>query len=142
MSVADAEYWARRRVPRASSQAIEVGPPEPTFGRNLAAFDKVALQPRAGVLTPDRDLRTTVLGHELAIVEAVGDQVEILLDSGVRRGEDVVKALCLGARAVLIGAGLPVGARRRRRGRRPADPGGIPAEHRLDARDARLPVGR
>jgi pre-mycofactocin synthase len=38
-----------------------------------------------------------------AIAEAVGDQVEILLDGGVRRGSDVVKALALGARAVMIG---------------------------------------
>lgn len=38
-----------------------------------------------------------------AVVEAVGDEVEILLDSGIRRGSDVVKALALGARAVMIG---------------------------------------
>jgi L-lactate dehydrogenase (cytochrome)/glycolate oxidase len=38
-----------------------------------------------------------------AIAQAVGDQVEVLLDGGVRRGSDVVKALALGARAVLIG---------------------------------------
>ena len=38
-----------------------------------------------------------------AIAEAVGDQIEVLLDGGVRRGSDVVKALALGARAVLIG---------------------------------------
>jgi pre-mycofactocin synthase len=38
-----------------------------------------------------------------AIVEAVGDQAEVLLDGGVRRGSDVVKALALGARAVMIG---------------------------------------
>jgi len=37
------------------------------------------------------------------IAAAVGDQVEVLLDGGVRRGSDVVKALALGARAVLIG---------------------------------------
>jgi L-lactate dehydrogenase (cytochrome) len=37
------------------------------------------------------------------IVDAVGDQVEVLLDGGIRRGSDVVKALALGARAVLIG---------------------------------------
>ena len=42
-----------------------------------------------------------------AVVDAVGDQVEVLLDGGVRRGGDVVKALALGARAVMIGrAGL------------------------------------
>jgi heme/flavin dehydrogenase (mycofactocin system) len=38
-----------------------------------------------------------------AVAEAVGDQVEVLLDGGVRRGGDVVKALALGARAVMIG---------------------------------------
>jgi heme/flavin dehydrogenase (mycofactocin system) len=37
------------------------------------------------------------------IVDAVGDQIEVLLDGGVRRGSDVVKALALGACAVLIG---------------------------------------
>jgi L-lactate dehydrogenase (cytochrome) len=38
-----------------------------------------------------------------AIAAAVGDQIEVLLDGGVRRGSDVVKALALGARAVMIG---------------------------------------
>jgi heme/flavin dehydrogenase (mycofactocin system) len=38
-----------------------------------------------------------------AVAEAVGGQVEVLLDGGIRRGSDVVKALALGARAVLIG---------------------------------------
>lgn len=37
------------------------------------------------------------------VADAVGDQVEVLLDGGVRRGSDVVKALALGARAVMIG---------------------------------------
>jgi isopentenyl diphosphate isomerase/L-lactate dehydrogenase-like FMN-dependent dehydrogenase len=37
------------------------------------------------------------------IVEAVEDRAEVLLDGGVRRGADVVKALALGARAVLAG---------------------------------------
>jgi L-lactate dehydrogenase (cytochrome) len=38
-----------------------------------------------------------------AVAEAVGEQVEVLLDGGIRRGSDVVKALALGARAVMIG---------------------------------------
>jgi isopentenyl diphosphate isomerase/L-lactate dehydrogenase-like FMN-dependent dehydrogenase len=38
-----------------------------------------------------------------AIAGAVGDRVEVLVDGGVRRGSDVVKALALGARAVMIG---------------------------------------
>ncbi len=37
------------------------------------------------------------------VVDAVGDQLEILFDGGIRRGSDVVKALALGARAVMIG---------------------------------------
>jgi len=38
-----------------------------------------------------------------AIAGAVGERIEILLDGGVRRGSDVVKALALGAKAVMIG---------------------------------------
>lgn len=38
-----------------------------------------------------------------AVVEAVGGEVEVLLDGGVRRGSDVVKAVALGAKAVMLG---------------------------------------
>ncbi|AXT84272.1 mycofactocin system-associated heme/flavin dehydrogenase [Aeromicrobium sp. A1-2] len=38
-----------------------------------------------------------------AVADAVGDQIEVLLDGGIRRGSDVVKAVALGARAVMIG---------------------------------------
>jgi L-lactate dehydrogenase (cytochrome) len=37
------------------------------------------------------------------VVAAVGDRVEVLMDGGIRRGADIVKARSLGARAVLIG---------------------------------------
>jgi L-lactate dehydrogenase (cytochrome) len=43
------------------------------------------------------------------VVAAVGGQVDILLDGGVRRGSDIVKALCLGARAVLVGRAYAYG---------------------------------
>lgn len=39
------------------------------------------------------------------IADAVGDKIEVLVDGGVRRGTDVLKALSLGARAVLLGRG-------------------------------------
>ncbi|KAL6721900.1 hypothetical protein ACLMJK_001005 [Lecanora helva] len=49
------------------------------------------------------------------IVEAVGDQLTVLFDSGVRTGVDIIKALCLGARGVLIGRpwvyGLAIGGK-------------------------------
>jgi isopentenyl diphosphate isomerase/L-lactate dehydrogenase-like FMN-dependent dehydrogenase len=37
------------------------------------------------------------------VVAAVGDRCDVLLDGGIRRGNDVIKALSLGAKAVLIG---------------------------------------
>ena len=37
------------------------------------------------------------------VVAAVNGQIEVLMDGGIRRGGDIVKALCLGARAVLVG---------------------------------------
>lgn len=43
------------------------------------------------------------------IVSAVGGQSEILLDGGIRRGADIVKTLCLGARAVLCGRAYAYG---------------------------------
>jgi L-lactate dehydrogenase (cytochrome) len=53
------------------------------------------------------------------IVDAVGERIDVLLDGGVRRGADVVRALALGARAVMVGrpylyglaAGGPAGVR-------------------------------
>ena len=43
------------------------------------------------------------------VVAAVNGQAEVLIDSGVRRGSDIVKALCLGARAVLCGRAYAYG---------------------------------
>jgi isopentenyl diphosphate isomerase/L-lactate dehydrogenase-like FMN-dependent dehydrogenase len=43
------------------------------------------------------------------VVAAVNGQVEVLMDGGVRRGTDIVKALCLGARAVLCGRAYAYG---------------------------------
>ncbi|KAL2056226.1 hypothetical protein ABVK25_003249 [Lepraria finkii] len=51
----------------------------------------------------------------LEIVDAVGDQITVLFDSGIRTGVDIIKALCLGAKDVLIGRpfvyGLAIGGK-------------------------------
>jgi lactate 2-monooxygenase len=49
------------------------------------------------------------------IAEAVGDKLTVLFDSGIRTGVDIIKALCLGAKAVLVARpviyGLSVGGK-------------------------------
>ncbi len=54
------------------------------------------------------------------IADAVGDQVDVLFDSGIRTGSDIVKALALGAKAVLVGRPWVYGLGPRRDGRRAA----------------------
>ena len=43
------------------------------------------------------------------VLGAVNGRIEVLMDGGIRRGSDIVKALCLGARAVLIGRAYAYG---------------------------------
>lgn len=43
------------------------------------------------------------------VVEAVQGRIEVLMDGGIRRGTDIVKALCMGARAVLCGRAYAYG---------------------------------
>jgi L-lactate dehydrogenase (cytochrome) len=43
------------------------------------------------------------------VVAASGSQIEVLMDGGIRRGSDIVKAICLGAKAVLVGRAYAYG---------------------------------
>src|SRR5947207_9855007 len=43
------------------------------------------------------------------VLASVGDRIEVLIDGGIRRGSDIVKALCIGARAVLVGRAYAYG---------------------------------
>jgi 4-hydroxymandelate oxidase len=72
----------------------------------------------AGVVVSNhggRQLDTVLSGADAlpAIADAVGDRLDVIVDGGVRRGTDVVKAMALGARAVMVGRpllwGLAVG---------------------------------
>jgi len=49
------------------------------------------------------DSSVSTLGALPQIADAVGDRITLILDSGIRRGSDIVKAMALGARAVLTG---------------------------------------
>lgn len=62
----------------------------------------------AGVIVSNhggRQLDTVLSGADAlpAVAEAVGDEIDVLVDGGIRRGTDVFKALALGARAVMVG---------------------------------------
>jgi len=68
----------------------------------------------AGVIVSNHGARqldcvSPTLRALVEVVEAVGDRVDVLMDGGVRRGSDIVKALCLGARAVLVGRAYAYG---------------------------------
>jgi isopentenyl diphosphate isomerase/L-lactate dehydrogenase-like FMN-dependent dehydrogenase len=72
----------------------------------------------AGVIVSNhggRQLDTTLSGADALpeVADAVGSELDVLVDGGIRRGTDIVKALALGARAVLVGRpllwGLAVG---------------------------------
>ncbi|MDP8908961.1 MAG: alpha-hydroxy-acid oxidizing protein [Chloroflexota bacterium] len=85
-SVADARDLAARRLPKGIFQMFEAGSgSNATMDENTQAFRDIMFRPRAAVFTEQRDLRTTVLGHELsmpAIVSSVG-----FLAVGHRDGE-------------------------------------------------------
>lgn len=80
-------------------------------------FDGIAVSNHGG---RQLDFARSSISALPGIVAAVGGRAEIYLDGGVRRGSDIVKALSLGARAVMIGratlygvaAGGESGARR------------------------------
>jgi isopentenyl diphosphate isomerase/L-lactate dehydrogenase-like FMN-dependent dehydrogenase len=65
-----------------------------------AGADAVVVSNHGGRQLEGAPATLTVLPE---VVDAVNGRAEVLLDSGVRRGSDVVKAIALGARAVLIG---------------------------------------
>jgi len=116
-----------QRASGAGYEALVVTVDLPLFGireRELrshvrsGAAEQVASAAAAGVIVSNhggRQLDSVLSGADALpeVVAAVGDRADVLVDGGIRRGTDVVKALALGARAVLIGrpvvSGLAVG---------------------------------
>jgi isopentenyl diphosphate isomerase/L-lactate dehydrogenase-like FMN-dependent dehydrogenase len=92
--------------------ASESGLPVIVKGILTAADARLALaHGAAGVVVSNhggRQLDTVLSGADAlpAIADAVGDELDVLVDGGIRRGTDVVKALALGARAVMVGRPL------------------------------------
>ncbi len=100
----DALTWERLAALKA-----EAGMPLVVKGLLTAEDARLAAEIGAAAIVVSnhggRQLDGTVAPVEAlpAIVAAVGDRCEILVDGGVRRGTDVLKAVALGARAVLVG---------------------------------------
>jgi isopentenyl diphosphate isomerase/L-lactate dehydrogenase-like FMN-dependent dehydrogenase len=90
-SVADARYFAERRLPKALFQTFEGGSgSDLTARRNVEAFDDVMFRPNGGRCFRQRSLETTVLGHRIAtpvLASSVG-----MLKVGHRDGEAGVAA--------------------------------------------------
>ncbi|HET8977115.1 MAG TPA: alpha-hydroxy acid oxidase, partial [Solirubrobacteraceae bacterium] len=68
----------------------------------------------AGVIVSNhggRQLDTVISGADALpeVTDAVGGRIDVLVDGGIRRGTDVVKALALGAAAVLVGRPVTYG---------------------------------
>ncbi len=78
-----------------------------------AGVEAVALSNHGG---RQLDCAPATLDLVAPVADAVGDRLEILCDGGVRRGSDIVKAVCLGARACMAGRaylyGLAAGGQR------------------------------
>lgn len=85
--------------------------PQPVLVKGLLTAEDARLAAdcgAAGVIVSNHGGRQldTVLSSAAAlpeVVDAVGDRMQVLVDGGIRRGTDVLKALALGARAVLVG---------------------------------------
>lgn len=76
LSVEDARYFARKRVPAGIFQMFEAGSgSNVTAEDNVKAFEAVRFRPRGAVFHPEYDISTTILGHKVsmpAIVSSVG----------------------------------------------------------------------
>ena len=96
--------------------AVEVGVQGIIVSNHGGKCRSAALQARL-TARPGRQLDGAIGSLDVLpeIVDAVGDHLTVLFDSGIRTGVDIIKALCLGAKAVLVGRpwvyGLGIGGK-------------------------------
>ncbi|ROO24494.1 L-lactate 2-monooxygenase [Salinisphaera orenii MK-B5] len=74
--------------------------PEDALAARAAGMDGVIVSNHGGRQV---DGSIAAIDALAGVVDAVGDQIDVLFDSGIRRGADVLKAIALGADAVLVG---------------------------------------
>lgn len=74
--------------------------PEDALSASRSGADAIIVSNHGGRQLDGVSSSITVLPH---VVDMVGDKVDVLMDGGVRNGQDIVKAVALGAKAVLIG---------------------------------------
>jgi isopentenyl diphosphate isomerase/L-lactate dehydrogenase-like FMN-dependent dehydrogenase len=97
-----------QRASGAGYEALVVTVDLPLFGIRERELRSHVRSGAAGVIVSNhggRQLDSVLSGADALpkVVAAVGGRADVLVDGGIRRGTDVVKALALGARAVLIG---------------------------------------
>lgn len=92
--------WLRDRWPRKFYVKGILAPEDARRAVDVVGADGVILSNHGG-----RQLNGAIapLDSLPQVARLIGDRAEVLVDGGIRRGSDVVKALCLGANAVLIG---------------------------------------
>ena len=115
---ADAPRGTNELINRAATWSeldwLAANTPLPLIVKGIMTAEDAALCPEHGVKAMvvsnhgARQLDTTFASIEVLpeVVDAVEDRAEVYLDGGIRRGTDVLKALALGARSVLIGRPL------------------------------------
>ena len=85
----DCQWWSKAFVV-ATMRVVRPSMVRKRWSFRITAGDNLILRPRLAKFC-------------LAVAAAVGDVCEVYVDGGIRRGSDVLKAIALGARAVLIG---------------------------------------
>lgn len=99
LSIEDAREMARRRLPKSIFQYYDGGSGSDVTNRaNLEAFEQILFKPKVAVWNPQRDLRTTVLGHEISMPLVISSCGQLAIghrdgECGVARAAGAAKTL-------------------------------------------------